>query len=149
MRPQTLDRSENVNKYLAEINGWNYNRSLYLAGSLKGIARALLSELNREQQRDYNALVRALTSRYGSDIAEMFRAQLQTRVRGKDESLPELAQSDINEAETLSVRLEPSRLAGSQRSSKQCVQLVHFPIIIIQMMKINCVMMRRITKVMM
>jgi hypothetical protein len=101
MRPQTYDGSEDLNEYLAqfdilaEINGWGYNsKSLYLAGSLKGGARALLSELNHAQQRDYDALVRVLSSRYGSvNRAEMFRAQLQTRVRSKDESLPELAQS--------------------------------------------------------
>jgi hypothetical protein len=101
MRPQTFDGSEDLEEYLAqfdilaEIKGWDYaSKSLYLAGSLKWGARALLSELNHAQQREYDALVRVLSSRYGSvNRAEMFRAQLQTCVRSKDESLPELTQS--------------------------------------------------------
>ena len=80
---------------LAEISGWNYTtKSLYLAGSLKGGARALLNELDMETRKDYDSLVMVLNKRYGSaEKSELFRAKLQSRVRGKDESLPELAQS--------------------------------------------------------
>lgn len=39
-------------------------------------------------------MVFALNSRFGSDSkAEIFRSQLQTKIRGKSESIPELAQS--------------------------------------------------------
>ena len=43
------------------INGWNYKaKSLYLANSLMGTARLLLSELTDEQRRDYNYKAKSL-----------------------------------------------------------------------------------------
>ena len=101
MKPQLFDGTEDLDEYLAqfeilaEINGWDYpTKSLYLAGSLKGGARALLNELDKASRRDFNKLVAVLSGRYGSaEKAELFRARLQSRVRGKDESLPELAQA--------------------------------------------------------
>lgn len=101
MKPQLYDGDDDLNEYLAqfeilaEINNWDYiTKSLYLAGSLKGGARALLNELNRDQRRDYDSLVKVLNNRYGSaERSELYRAKLQTRIRGKDETLPELAQS--------------------------------------------------------
>ena len=167
MKPQLYDGDDDLNEYLAqfeilaEINNWDYiTKSLYLAGSLKGGARALLNELDRDQRRDYDSLVRVLNNRYGSaERSELYRAKLQTRIRGKDETLPELAQSikkltrlaypiahstlisvlslehfidaipdgdirlrlrevnpkNINEAETLAVRLETLKLADRQK----------------------------------
>ncbi|XP_069109431.1 probable basic-leucine zipper transcription factor E [Argopecten irradians] len=101
LKPQSYDGSDDLEDYLtqfqilSEINNWSYSvKSLYLAGSLKGAARALLSELSPAQQRDYDCLVRALNSRYGSvNKAEVFRAQLQNRTKGKNETIPDLAQS--------------------------------------------------------
>ncbi|CAC5386872.1 unnamed protein product [Mytilus coruscus] len=101
MKPQLYEGDEDLNEYLAqfeilaEINGWNYaTKSLYLAGSLKGGAKALLNELDKESRKDYDSLVKVLDNRYGSaEKSELFRAKLQTRMRGKEESLPELAQS--------------------------------------------------------
>jgi hypothetical protein len=73
MKPQLYDGDDDLNEYLAqfeilaEINNWDYiTKSLYLAGSLKGGARALLNELDRDQRRDYDSLVRVLNNRYGS-----------------------------------------------------------------------------------
>ena len=78
-----------------EINGWNYRqKSLYLANSLTGNARSLPSELNEIQRKDYTCLVQKLSARYGSENrAEVFRAQLKSRVKGKNESIAELAQA--------------------------------------------------------
>ena len=54
----------------------------------------MLTDLNRDQRRDYEALVTALTARFEpSNTAEIYRAQLKGRVRGKVESLTELSQS--------------------------------------------------------
>lgn len=100
-KPQLFDGNEELEEYLAqfqiisEINGWDYTtKYLHLAGCLKGPARSILSELNQTERRDYNSLVRSLNTRYGSvERAEIFRARLQTRMRGKDESIPELAQA--------------------------------------------------------
>ena len=79
----------------SEINGWNYrSKSLYLANSLTGAARALLNELNDIQRRDYRCLVQKLKERYGSENrAEVFRSQLKSRIKGKGETTAELAQA--------------------------------------------------------
>ena len=69
-------------------------KSLYLANSLIGSARSLLNELTSEQRRDYSSLVQKLTARYGSENrAEVFRAQLKSRIKQKAETIPELAQA--------------------------------------------------------
>ena len=79
----------------AEKNGWNYRaKSLYLANSLTGAARALLNELNDIQRRDFRSLVQKLKERFGSENrAEVFRSQLKSRSKGKGETTAELAQA--------------------------------------------------------
>lgn len=70
------------------------NQITLFGRKFKGGARALLNELDKESRKDYNSLIRVLHTRYGSaEKSELFRAKLQTRTRGKSESLPELAQS--------------------------------------------------------
>lgn len=80
---------------IADIIKWTYeSKSLYLAGSLKGQARAILNELSSTERRDFDKLVKALSNRFGTtNRAEMFRARLQSKTRNKDESIPELAQT--------------------------------------------------------
>ena len=80
---------------IAELNGWNTSRmAIYLAASLSGCAQAVLTDLDANSRRNYKALRDALSLRFGNGgKMEMFRSQLKSRVRGKDESLPELAQS--------------------------------------------------------
>ena len=78
----------------AEINGWNRQKSLYLAYSLADNARSLLSELNEIQRKDYTCPVQKLSARYGfENRAEVFTAQLKSRVKGKAESISELSQA--------------------------------------------------------
>ena len=101
IKPQSYDGKEDLEEYLtqfeliAELNNWTYkNKSLYLASSLTGDARGLLNELNENDRRDFEAIVVSLKSRFGSiNKAEVFRSELQTRMKGKHESIPELAQS--------------------------------------------------------
>ena len=101
LKPQTYTGSDDFEDFLtqfeitSEINGWDYKaKSLYLANSLTGAARALLNELDAEQRRDYKSLVQKLTERYGSENrAEVFRSQLKSRVKAKGESTAELAQA--------------------------------------------------------
>ena len=102
LRPQTFTGTDDdFEDFLtqfeitSEINGWNYrSKSLYLANSLTGAARALLNELNADQPRDYQSLVQKLTERYGSENrAELFRSQLKSRVKGKGETTAQLAQA--------------------------------------------------------
>ena len=101
MKPQNFSGSEDLEDYLAQfeliadLNGWNYRtKSLYLASTLTGDARGLLNELSSEDRKDYDKIVNVLTIRFGSvNRAEVFRGELQTRTKRRDESLPELAQS--------------------------------------------------------
>jgi hypothetical protein len=101
MKPQTYSGDEDLQDFLAqfqittEINGWNYTqKSLYLASSLTGGARSLLSEMSESGRRDFCTLEEKLKARYGTENkAEVFRTQLKSRVRGKGETIPEMAQS--------------------------------------------------------
>lgn len=101
LKPQTYDGSEDFEEYLSQfkilvdLHGWDYcTKSLYLASSLTGNARAVLGELSEIQIRDFDSLVKVLSMRYGSvERSEMFRAKLKNRVMGTKESLSELSQS--------------------------------------------------------
>ena len=100
MKPQIYTGEGDLVEYLiqfnilAMLNKWDYaTKSLFLASSLDGDARTLLTELDQEENIDFNALVDALERRFGSaHRAEVFRASLVTRSRNKDESMPKLAQ---------------------------------------------------------
>ena len=70
------------------------NQGLILASSLSGGARSLLTEMSDYDCHNYDSVVEALKSRYGSTHrSEVFRVELQTRVRFRNENLPELAQA--------------------------------------------------------
>ena len=58
MKPQTSDGTEDFDEYLSQfkilvdMHRWNYREnSIYLASSLVGNARSVLSELNEDQMR--------------------------------------------------------------------------------------------------
>lgn len=101
MKPKSFSGKEDLEDYLAQfeiisdLNNWDYKtRSLYLASSLTDEARGLLSELSLQDRKDYDKIVNVLTVRFGSvNRAEVFRSELQSRTKRKDETLPELAQS--------------------------------------------------------
>ena len=101
VKPQKYDGSEDFGDYLtqfnllSELNGWNQvTKSLNLAGALSGNARALLTELSEDERRNFESLVGIHENRFGSkNRAEVFRSKLQGKLKGKDESIPELAQS--------------------------------------------------------
>lgn len=100
MKPQTYDGSNDIGEYLtqfnliSEINNWSYQaKSLYLASSLSGNARSLLSELTEIQKRDFDSLVEILRTKFGTrNKAEIFRAQLKSMTRGKNQSISDLTQ---------------------------------------------------------
>ena len=79
---------------LAHLNRWsNEEKAVYLSTSLKGPAMAVLNGLSPANLYDYNALVLALETRFGTaHQTELYRTQLKTRVRGREESLPALAE---------------------------------------------------------
>ncbi|XP_069106987.1 uncharacterized protein [Argopecten irradians] len=101
VKPPRYNGEEDFEEYLtqfeiiAQINKWDYQeKSLYLASSLGSSARTVLTELSTHERQDFDSLVALLQVRYGSiERSEMYRARLQTRVRGKNESLSEVAQS--------------------------------------------------------
>lgn len=101
MRPVQYDGTEDWEEYLsqfeilADINKWEYSeKGLYLASSLKGTARSILSDLNQDERRDFSKLKLALSRKFGSEYkAEMYRAKLQSRFRNKNETISELATS--------------------------------------------------------
>ena len=80
---------------VAELNGWDDStKALYLATNLRGPAQTLLGDLDPHQRKDLTALTEALEARFGSASQnELYKAQLRGRMRGRDESLPELAQA--------------------------------------------------------
>ena len=101
VKPQLYDGSDDLEEYLTqfnllvELNNWNSKtKALFLASSLNGVARAILNEISEPERHSYDSLVDALKSRFGSvNRSEVFRAELQTRVRFRNETLPELAQA--------------------------------------------------------
>ncbi|KAK3101485.1 hypothetical protein FSP39_003954 [Pinctada imbricata] len=126
MKPQQYDGVEDLNEYLthfnivAEINGWSYqSKTLHLAGSLSGGARALLNDLEPTKQRDFDSVVEALNNRYGTiNRAEVYKTELQTRVRHIRLRLKEVGPKNISEAEKIAVRLLAYRLADKQRGKQ-------------------------------
>jgi hypothetical protein len=78
---------------LAELNGWSEEvKALYLAGCLSKGARSVLNDLAAPDRYSYEKLDGALRERYGTDDqAELFKAKLRSRIKGKEESLQELA----------------------------------------------------------
>ena len=98
-RPTAFDGKTSWDAYktqfeiVAEINRWNdEEKAAFLATSLQGQAVSVLNCLSQTDRRDYNALVQALESRYGTLCqSELNRATLRNRVRRRDEGLPELS----------------------------------------------------------
>ncbi|ROT67655.1 hypothetical protein C7M84_014239 [Penaeus vannamei] len=79
---------------VARRQGWNDEEKAYkLVISLKGAAVEVLEHLTAAQMRSYACVVRALQRRFGCrQQPEVYCAQLKTRTRRRDESLPQLAQ---------------------------------------------------------
>jgi hypothetical protein len=62
-----------------------------LIGLLSGRARTILAELDDNKCRDFNNLVKALRNRYGSvNRSELFKAELQGKVKGRNKTIPKL-----------------------------------------------------------
>ena len=100
-KPRVFDGNEDFGDYLSQfemvsdLNKWDYHtKSLQLASVLAGPAVGILGELTPTQRRDFDTLVKAMNTRFGSvERSELFRAQLKVLRKGKDESLSQLAQS--------------------------------------------------------
>ena len=101
LKPNTFDGVSPWEDYkaqfdlIAELNSWeDETKAVYLAASLKGHAQAVLGDLDERRRRDFTSLVAALSSRFGAEHqTELYRTQLKTLLRKKEQTLPELAQT--------------------------------------------------------
>ena len=108
-KPPDFDGSGSFHDFLvqfeliAEMNCWDQSAmAIELAASLRGSAVAILSDLQPSERRNYGQLVFALKTRFEPDNqTQLYRAQLKTRIRRNNETLPELAQ-DIRKLVRLS-----------------------------------------------
>ena len=75
--------------------GWGETqKAAFLVTSLKGTALQVLANLSRDRRQDFEALVAALASRFGtSHRTEISKVKFKNRVRQRDEELPALAEN--------------------------------------------------------
>jgi hypothetical protein len=98
--PAMYDGSTNWADYevhfsmVAEINGWDErSKAVFLAASRRGSAQGVLSDLDERSRHSFRQLTAAMSRRFGQqNQTELFRAQLRLRLKGTDETLPQLAQ---------------------------------------------------------
>ena len=99
-KPPTYDGSSSFKDYLVQfemvsrICNWNSElMALELASCLRGPAVAVLGDLEQHERLNFSTLVSALLARFEPENqTELYKAQLKSRVRKANESLPELAQ---------------------------------------------------------
>ena len=89
----------------AKLDGWSdEQKALFLATSLRGNATLILRNISGNERGDYAKLVAALSSRFGiTHQSDLARAKLKTRIKRREESLPELAEN----VETLTRKAYP------------------------------------------
>ncbi|CAC5379035.1 unnamed protein product [Mytilus coruscus] len=79
---------------IAAINKWSdIEKALELATSLRGTAQSILTDLRPEMRTNFIQLTAALASRFQPENqAEMYRAQMKSKIRGRTEQIPVLGQ---------------------------------------------------------
>jgi hypothetical protein len=101
MKPAMFDGSTSWEDYLAQfhlvadLNAWSdETKATYLAVSLSGPAREVLTDISVTKRKDFAELTQALSTRFGTENrTDMYRAALKTRTRKRNETLQELAQA--------------------------------------------------------
>lgn len=99
IKPSIYDGTSSWYEYLlqfeliGEFNTWDdYTKAVYLAANLRGAALTVLGDLDASKRQHFPSLVASLNQRFGDDNQEeLFWMKLNTRKRGTNESLPELA----------------------------------------------------------
>ncbi|CAG2223289.1 unnamed protein product [Mytilus edulis] len=99
-KPVLYDGETNWEDYLvqfeliAAINKWSdLEKALELATSLRGSAQSILTNLRPEMRTNFVQLTAALASRFQPENqAEMYRAQMKSKIRGRTEQIPVLGQ---------------------------------------------------------
>ncbi|VDI26184.1 Hypothetical predicted protein [Mytilus galloprovincialis] len=79
---------------MTTINKWSdLEKALELATSLRGSAQSILTNLRPEMRTNFVQLTAALASRFQPENqAEMYRAQMKSKIRGRTEQIPVLGQ---------------------------------------------------------
>ena len=98
-KPATYSGKTGWREYLlhfemvAEFNKWDdKTKAFELALSLRDDAQVTLSDLKPRERKNFKSIVTALTSRFEpEDQSELFRSELKSRFRKKDEPLTEFA----------------------------------------------------------
>ena len=99
-KPNTYDGNTDWTDYrvhfetVSKINQWSEKvKALKLISCMQGAALAILGDIDVSNPPSYVELTKILTNRFAPENqADMFRSQIDARVRRKGESLPELAQ---------------------------------------------------------
>ncbi|CAC5406295.1 unnamed protein product [Mytilus coruscus] len=99
-KPAVYDGESNWEDYLvqfeliAAINKWSdIEKALELATSLRGTAQSILTDLRPEMRTNFIQLTAALASRFQPENqAEMYRAQMKSKIRRRTEQIPVLGQ---------------------------------------------------------
>ena len=78
---------------VSAMNGWDEHEKLgYLVGSLQGVAREVLGDVDPAMRGNFDSLVTYLNKRFGPEKQEdVFKALLKGRTQKEGESFPELA----------------------------------------------------------
>ena len=99
-KPATFDGSTSWIDYrshfdmCSELNNWTIKqKGLYLGVSLRGLAQGVLGNLPVEDQKDFEALSKALSNRFSPESqTELYRAQLKEREWKHGENVAEFGQ---------------------------------------------------------
>ena len=99
-KPATFDGSTSWIDYrshfdmCSELNNWTVKqKGLYLGVSLRGLAQGVLGNLPVEDQKDFEALSKALSERFSPESqTELYRAQLKEREWKHGENVAEFGQ---------------------------------------------------------
>ena len=115
-KPATFDGSSSWIDYrshfdmCAELNNWTHQqKGLYLGVSLRGLAQGVLGNLPVEDQKDFEALSKALSERFSPESqTELYRAQLKEREWKHGENVAEFGQQILRLTTLAYPRAEPN-----------------------------------------
>ncbi|CAG2186668.1 unnamed protein product [Mytilus edulis] len=99
-KPNSYDGKSNWSDYkvhfeiVAQLNGWSSEiKALKLISCMQNEALAAIGDINTNCPPSYSELINTLTRRFAPENqTELYKTQIDTRIRKRGESLPELAQ---------------------------------------------------------
>lgn len=102
IRPSKYDGTVSWEDYeiqfelISELNNWKDDqKAMFLAASLSGNAQSVLADIDKTKRKDYKSICEAFNRRFGTENrTELFRVQLKNILKRKEQSLPELAQTN-------------------------------------------------------